>query len=387
MIYETAIANDPAVDSAPLERLSGFLTIWANGLEFDWDECYFRQAHANPSQTEWQQCYRKGRALSFFRASTTQVAEMQALLGDVFAQLFARIESVKGKQPKVGLLCVSRDGKCNFLYDLERPENLQISLHLLGRKGSYFKREEIDPPEVMVQRIDEGLRWEQLLDGKPVLEVIFPLSRLGLPYLDDTMVFENIVQDEMTNCDLGKVVGGWGRDDEMATNIGVVDLQVGVEKITSILKRVKAPMGTTLRQIEPEVKDFPLDLMDKSEFFQRESNTLINDLISESIKCSPASWTNGALTINFDGSYVTYKLKNANSPDKALISDELKKMCEEFCVLMWSNGQRWIESELAYARIGGSVDFKVNFKYDGATKDEPPAKRSRWGFLQGLFGS
>jgi hypothetical protein len=93
-------------------------------------------------------------------------------------------------------------------------------------------------------------------------------------------------------------------------------------------------------------------------------------LIEEAISCSPASWTEGTLTIDCDGSYMNYALKNSGSAEKAQISAALRQLCEELYVVMRKAGDWWIKAVVHFFRKDDSWSFKVDFTYQDALRRE-----------------
>ena len=93
---------------------------------------------------------------------------------------------------------------------------------------------------------------------------------------------------------------------------------------------------------------------------------VLQSLVAEAIKCSPASWDNGQLIITCDGAYLGYALKNSESEDKAQISDTLRKHCEDFYVLMRQAGDTWDKAVVRYFRKDGSWSFHVDFEREEA---------------------
>lgn len=91
-------------------------------------------------------------------------------------------------------------------------------------------------------------------------------------------------------------------------------------------------------------------------------NHILQSLVIEAIQCSPASWNNGRLTITCDGAYLNYALKNSESEDKAQISDDLRKLCEDFYVAMRQAGDTWDAAVVEFFRVEGSWSFDVKFE-------------------------
>ena len=99
---------------------------------------------------------------------------------------------------------------------------------------------------------------------------------------------------------------------------------------------------------------------------------IMNVLVAEAISCSPESWNNGTLTVECDGSYMNYKLRNDGSSEKAQISGELRSLCEEFYVVMRQAGDVWLEAIIHFFRKDDSWSFKAEFKYpEPAVVSEP----------------
>ncbi|SFG98560.1 hypothetical protein SAMN05518865_1278 [Duganella sp. CF458] len=100
--------------------------------------------------------------------------------------------------------------------------------------------------------------------------------------------------------------------------------------------------------------------------FDRYNGHLIA-LLKESISCSPESWQAGYLTIDCDGSYMNYSLKNASSEDKAQISGQLRQLCEDLYVEMRESGDWWVKAVLHFFREDGSWSYKLDFTYQDQT--------------------
>lgn len=115
----------------------------------------------------------------------------------------------------------------------------------------------------------------------------------------------------------------------------------------------------------PTIQEPPLN-----DRFDRYAPRLI-ELVKESITCSPGSWDAGFLTIDCDGSYMNYSLKNDASEDKAEISAELRQLCEDLYVEMRQSGDWWVKAVLHFFRDEGSWSYKVDFTY----KDKPAAQQ------------
>lgn len=355
---------------------------------YDWDECYFSYSTPSESQQSWQDTYRKARTLNFIGKSIEESMEDEDRdrLTDGIKKLFLEIKEQTGTAPKVGVLSTTVGGQSTFRYNLENDGYLDITFNFVGLKCSYFTREEIDPPDFVLEDLKERHIWEKLLEGKPTFEITFCNKSYDLARIKNhSELFEEAIQKELTERYIGKIVGISCQDAEDGNyyeylKVGVIDLDMGVEKISQILKDLKTPKGTTLKQIHPVAVEYALDLKEKSELFFEESNLLLNSLVVESIKCSPKSWNEGKLTINFDGEMVLYKLKNKKSNKKAEISAALRQLCEDFCVLMWANDNQWREAEISFTRKNGEINFNVSFNYDEPSASPAEEDKPWWKF-------
>ncbi|WP_439893090.1 hypothetical protein ACS7SF_24580 (plasmid) [Ralstonia sp. 25C] len=104
-------------------------------------------------------------------------------------------------------------------------------------------------------------------------------------------------------------------------------------------------------------------------------NEALTALVNEAIRCSPESWEAGRLTIQCDGHRIDYRLKNVEAKDKAVISNELARLCEEYWGAFMKNGEAWLESEIDFRRVEGRWKFSASFKYPKpATVATPPRK-------------
>lgn len=90
---------------------------------------------------------------------------------------------------------------------------------------------------------------------------------------------------------------------------------------------------------------------------------VINALTIEAVQCSPESWTSGVLSIDCDGSAINYKLKNAESEDRATLNDELRGLCEQLYVVMRDNGDDWREATIKFEQKGNDWSMNTEFKY------------------------
>ena len=90
---------------------------------------------------------------------------------------------------------------------------------------------------------------------------------------------------------------------------------------------------------------------------------VMNALVGEAISCSPESWRKGLLSIECDGSYMDYALKNDDASEKAQISGELRALCEELYVVMRQAGDLWLGATIHFFRENDQWSFKAEFKY------------------------
>ena len=113
------------------------------------------------------------------------------------------------------------------------------------------------------------------------------------------------------------------------------------------------------------------------------NSALLTDVLEEAISCTPQTWDRGMLTLDCDGSYIQYKLKNEASPDKAAISERLRHLCEQFYVSMAEQGSPWLSAFLQFWKENEQWKFKVDFKYAeteaaGAPPDVSMPPRRPW---------
>lgn len=93
-------------------------------------------------------------------------------------------------------------------------------------------------------------------------------------------------------------------------------------------------------------------------------NKVINELLSEAISCTPENWTRGILNITCDGRRIDYALKNQYEEGKAVISDNLKMLCEKTYITFAQAGDVWIEANFTFEENEpGKWKMKTEFKY------------------------
>ena len=95
-------------------------------------------------------------------------------------------------------------------------------------------------------------------------------------------------------------------------------------------------------------------------------------LIGEAVACSPETWSEGRLTIECDGSYMNYALKNEASNDKAQISGPLRQLCEDIYVVMRQSGDWWTAASIHFFRKDEGWSFNVDFTYPKSEASSEP---------------
>lgn len=86
-------------------------------------------------------------------------------------------------------------------------------------------------------------------------------------------------------------------------------------------------------------------------------------LVEETVRCCPAEWTYGVLSIESDGSRINYSLKNSEESSKASISEKLRDLIDEFYVKMAQGGDVWIGAQVKWRRDGADLKFDTSFQY------------------------
>lgn len=352
-----------------------------------WDECLYRQEAVTPGHTRFAYTCRSGRDLEYLGKTDEK---KRRLLEFGTSELFKQIAALEGEPPKVGVLSVRPDGQSRFFYDMQAGA-MDITFHTVGLRNGYFTRAEIDPPAFVLEKLAEDAKWERLLDGGATFELRFLASDFGFLCPDDRNVVEEAIARELTASELGKVVDVDFPDIDGVSYesllIGVVDAGQGAARIARLMQELRASASTTLSMLEPHAAEVDMGLKPKTELVMEHTTHLIQELVRESIRCAPASWDGGVLTINTDGSWVGYALKSDASADRALISAELKKLCEDLAVILWLKGDRWTRATLRFSGIWETVRFEIGFSYDApdippeqkpAQEAAPPARPKAW---------
>lgn len=205
---------------------------------------------------------------------------------------------------------------------------------------------------------------QKKLEGKPRLWLTLRDRDYGAPCPNDRWQVQASVNELLLPLGLGMVIDldvleTEDGDADDVLEIGVFDVKMVLPKLRELLKQINIAAGASLTLDGGQFNLLP-DLLTRAELFQLKSEQLITKLIEESRLCAPSDWQAGTLTIQFDGNWLGYKLKNPQSDNKATISSELKHICEEFAMLMWINGKQWREAALSFE----GENFTINFNYD-----------------------
>ena len=107
-------------------------------------------------------------------------------------------------------------------------------------------------------------------------------------------------------------------------------------------------------------------------------NQVIEEIVAESIRCSPESWKKGTLSIDCDGRAINYKLKNSESEDKADISIPLRQLCEQLYVTMSQSGDTWTDAFIDFFQKGDSWGFDIKFEYATQQATPLPTNEKPW---------
>lgn len=84
----------------------------------------------------------------------------------------------------------------------------------------------------------------------------------------------------------------------------------------------------------------------------------------EAIACVPETWTQGRLTIAYDGSALHYRLESDMNQTPAAATEQLGKLCGELYILMEMDGQRWSQCVIEFTKAqDDSWGFNVRFTY------------------------
>ncbi|WP_162057587.1 hypothetical protein [Undibacterium sp. KW1] len=208
---------------------------------------------------------------------------------------------------------------------------------------------------------DAALR--ALLDDCPVLKLILLDRDYGKPCPADRWAVKAAIDHLLKPAHEGMVLDldVLEREDGAADDvllIGVVELEKSLPKLIELLKSLSVPAGAILVH-DGSTENLMPDLPAKETLVRQMTDDMIQMLLSECMACVPSDWQAGKLTIQCDGDWLGYQLKNALSPNAAIISGPLRDLCEEIAVLMWKNGNQWREAVLQYE----GKDFTIKFSY------------------------
>jgi len=206
-----------------------------------------------------------------------------------------------------------------------------------------------------------------LLEGRPLLRLTLLDHDYGTPCPEDRWEVKAAIDGLLKPSRLGMVldVDVLEHDDGTCDDvlvIGVVDAAAALPKLCDLLKNLRVPAGATL-VFDGSEENRLSGLLPRDEVVRESIEDMLQMLLAECRQCAPADWQAGTLTIQCDGSWLGYQLKNPRSPNAATISPRLKALCEELAVIMWNNGNRWREAVMDYE----GKQFTMAFSHE-----EPP---------------
>lgn len=100
---------------------------------------------------------------------------------------------------------------------------------------------------------------------------------------------------------------------------------------------------------------------------------VLQRLVYEMEACSPPNWERGELSIQSDGAQLSYGLRNEGHPDRATLTDDLRKLIEELYIRMRREGDTWTAARIRWWVEGGAIRFDTGFDYA-----ENAAPKRRW---------
>ena len=100
----------------------------------------------------------------------------------------------------------------------------------------------------------------------------------------------------------------------------------------------------------------------------------LHRLVEEMIACSPQHWERGELKIESDGGRLAYTLRNEGHPDRATLTEDLRKRIDELFVKMRRDGDAWKAARIRWWIEGGAIRFDPGFDYI----ENAAPKRSWW---------
>jgi len=210
---------------------------------------------------------------------------------------------------------------------------------------------------------------QSLLQDCPVLKLTLRDRDYGMPCPEDRWQVKAAI-DELLKPTLEGMVLDLDVVDETADDvliIGVVDLDAALPKLCDLLKKLHLPFGTTL-VLDGSEENLVTDLPTRDELVRQMTEHMIQVVMAECVECAPSDWKGGVLTIQYDGNWLGYQLKNAQSSNSATISGRLRQMCEAITMFIWRNGNRWREAVLQYE----GKNYTINFSYDEPLHPIPP---------------
>ena len=101
---------------------------------------------------------------------------------------------------------------------------------------------------------------------------------------------------------------------------------------------------------------------------------VLQRLVYEMEACSPPLWERGELSIQSNGSQLSYGLRNEGHPDRATLTDDLRKLIEELYVRMRQHGDAWTAARIRWWIEGGAIRFDTGFDY----AENAAPKKSWW---------
>lgn len=204
---------------------------------------------------------------------------------------------------------------------------------------------------------------QQSLQGGPLLRLTLRDRDYGMPCPEDRWevkaAIDKLLKPSLEGMvlDLDVLETADGDCDDVLL-IGVVDIDSSVPKLHKLLKGLQVSAGATLI-VDGTEKNLVSDLKPRAELVAEMTEVWIQMLLAESRACAPSDWQGGTLTIQCDGQWLGYQLKNTRSNNAAPISGRLQSMCEETAVFMWKNGHQWREAVLDFE----GKEFTINFSY------------------------
>ena len=94
-----------------------------------------------------------------------------------------------------------------------------------------------------------------------------------------------------------------------------------------------------------------------------QQSDVLSRLVTEAVACAPKEWDHGTLTVQCDGKWLDYQLKNAEQQGKAKISDKLRDLIEELYVLMAGRGDVWTAATITFRMDGEEARCDASFQY------------------------